>query len=89
MDERYIQTLTLFTKFFYEETHSDSEFDFGISLCNGIWRASDLMKHRDVISRGKAFLSLTQNLDKNYFHGGLMRHYAVTGEIFELFTLLN
>ena len=89
MDERYIQTLTLFTKFFYEETHSDSEFDFGISLCNGIWRASDLMKHKDVISRGNSFLSLTQKLDKIYFHGGLVRHYAVTGEIFELFNVLN
>ena len=89
MDERYIQTLTFFTKFFYEETHNESEFDFGISLCNGIWRASDLIEHKDVVSRGNSFLSLTQNLDKTYFHGGLVRHYAVTGEIYQLFDLLN
>lgn len=89
MNEKYIKILTFFTKFFYEETHNESEFDFGVSLCNGIWRASDLIEHQDVVSRGNAFLSLTQNSDKVYFHGGLTRHYAVTGEIFQLFDLLN
>jgi len=90
MNEKYVDILTFFTQFFYDEIHNkDSEFDFGISLCNGIWRASDNVEHKDVISRGNAFLSLTQNLDKIYFHGGLARHYAVTGEIFQLFDLLN
>ena len=45
--------------------------------------------NKDVVSRGNSFLSLTQNLDKTYFHGGLVRHYAVTGEIYQLFDLLN
>jgi hypothetical protein len=90
MNEKYIQLLTFFVQFFNDEIlNEDSEFDFGISLCNGIWRASDNVEHKDVISRGNAFLSLSQNLDKIYFHGGLARHYAVTGEIFQLFDLLN
>jgi hypothetical protein len=90
MDDTYVKMLSHFLEFFIENINDDnSEFDFGISLCNGIWRAIDHIDNPEIIARGNVFNTITNNLDRNYFHGGLTRHYAVTGEIYQFFNLLN
>lgn len=90
MDNKYAQLLSFFLKFFNESINdSNSEYDFGVSLCNGILRARGGLDSPVVKSRGDVFKILSNNKDINYFHGGLARHYAVTGEIYQFFDLLN
>lgn len=90
MDNRYVELLSFFLKFFNDEIHDEnSEYDFGVSFCNGILRAKGPLNSNVLKSRGDVFKILSNDLDTNYFHGGLVRHYAVTGEIYDLFNLLN
>ena len=90
LDNRFIPKLSFFIKFFYENIQNEnSKFDYGVSMCNGIYQFRDVNFSKHTANRARIIKSLSKYTTRPFFHGGIPRHFCVTGEIYKFFDKLN
>ena len=87
-----IDKLEIFTKVFFEYKNNIPKLEMGISAGTGLGDVFGTYpsNHPTQIGRFKILKLATElNLETEYFHSGLFKHYSIMGEVDKLFKTTN
>jgi len=80
--ETYCEIIKSMLRNTYSYDKSPENFYVGISNSNGIWTV-------ESTPRNIFINKICKNSKRSFLHGGLIRRYSISGEIFKLFDYLN
>ena len=79
----YLKQTKEWLKFFREYDKQPTNLYVGLSTTNGVGLTTKTNRSYDLLER------LIEPNDRFFYHGGLIRHYCIMGEINELFNIIH